>query len=255
MASKPRTLYEKIWDAHVVSRRDDGTCLIYIDRHLVHEVTSPQAFEALRVSGRKVRRPDLTLAVPDHNLPTTARLDAAGQRLPIADAESAQQLAALEKNAPEFGIRYIDAIPTSRAGHRPRRRPRAGLSRCPARPSSAVTATRACHGGRWRAGVRHRHQRGRACAGHANAAGSSNRRRWKCALMAKLGAGRHPEGPDPAHHRRDRHGGRHRPCHRIRGYVFEAMSDRRPADGVQHERSRAARAPASSRPMTRPSPI
>ncbi|MDX3885509.1 MAG: 3-isopropylmalate dehydratase large subunit [Sphingomonas sp.] len=105
----PRTLYEKIWDAHVVERRDDGTCLIFIDRHLVHEVTSPQAFEGLRVAGRRVRRPDLTLAVPDHNLPTTPRVDAAGHRLPIADAESAQQLAALERNAPEFGIRYIDA--------------------------------------------------------------------------------------------------------------------------------------------------
>ena len=109
MSSKPRTLYEKIWDAHVVDRRDDGTCLIYIDRHLVHEVTSPQAFEALRLAGRTVRRPDLTLAVPDHNLPTTARVDATGARLPIADLESAQQLAALERNAPEFGIRYIDA--------------------------------------------------------------------------------------------------------------------------------------------------
>jgi 3-isopropylmalate/(R)-2-methylmalate dehydratase large subunit len=109
MASKPRTLYEKIWDAHVVDRRSDGTCLIYIDRHLVHEVTSPQAFEALRMNGRRVRRPDLTLAVPDHNLPTTARRDAAGNRLPIVDVESAQQLAALERNAPEFGIRYIGA--------------------------------------------------------------------------------------------------------------------------------------------------
>ncbi|MCP5386343.1 MAG: 3-isopropylmalate dehydratase large subunit [Novosphingobium sp.] len=104
---KPRTLYEKIWDAHVVERREDGTCLIYIDRHLVHEVTSPQAFEALRLSGRKVRRPDLTLAVPDHNLPTTARRDSAGHRIPIADPESAQQLAALERNAPEFGVRLI----------------------------------------------------------------------------------------------------------------------------------------------------
>ena len=107
MSSRPRTLYEKIWDAHVVDRRDDGTCLIFIDRHLVHEVTSPQAFEALRLAGRKVRRPDLTLAVPDHNLPTTARLDAAGKRLPIADPESAAQLAALERDAPAFGIRYI----------------------------------------------------------------------------------------------------------------------------------------------------
>lgn len=103
----PRTLYQKIWDAHVVERRDDGTCLIYIDRHLVHEVTSPQAFEALRLAGRKVRRPDLTLAVPDHNLPTTARRDAAGARIAIEDHESAQQLAALEANAPAFGIRYI----------------------------------------------------------------------------------------------------------------------------------------------------
>ena len=107
MVHNPRTLYEKIWDAHVVDRRDDGTCLIYIDRHLVHEVTSPQAFDALRASGRKVRRPDLTLAVPDHNLPTTARLDADGNRVPIADPESANQLAALERNAPDFGIRYI----------------------------------------------------------------------------------------------------------------------------------------------------
>ena len=78
MTGKPRTLYEKIWDAHVIERRDDGTCLIFIDRHLVHEVTSPQAFEALRLNGRKVRRPELTLAVPDHNLPTTARIDAEG---------------------------------------------------------------------------------------------------------------------------------------------------------------------------------
>lgn len=102
-----KTLYEKIWAAHVVEDRDDGTSLVYIDRHLVHEVTSPQAFEALRLSGRKVRRPDLTLAVPDHNLPTTIRRDASGARVPIADRESAAQLAALEANAPAFGIRYI----------------------------------------------------------------------------------------------------------------------------------------------------
>ncbi|PZU08619.1 3-isopropylmalate dehydratase large subunit [Sphingomonas sp.] len=108
--SAPRTLYEKIWDAHVVSRRDDGTCLVYIDRHLVHEVTSPQAFEGLRVAGRPVRRPDLTLAVPDHNLPTTARVDAEGRPLPIADPESAQQLATLRANVAEFGVPYIDAL-------------------------------------------------------------------------------------------------------------------------------------------------
>ncbi len=107
MASQPRTLYAKIWDAHIVETRDDGTSLIYIDRHLVHEVTSPQAFDGLRKAGRRVRRPDLTLAVPDHNLPTTARRDANGVKVPIADPQSAAQLEALEQNAPDFGIRYI----------------------------------------------------------------------------------------------------------------------------------------------------
>ena len=110
MTEAPRTLYEKVWDAHVVARRDDGTCLVYIDRHLVHEVTSPQAFEGLRVAGRPVRRPDLTLAVPDHNLPTTARVDAAGRELPIADVESANQLATLRANVAAFGVPYIDAL-------------------------------------------------------------------------------------------------------------------------------------------------
>ena len=109
MASRPRTLYEKIWDAHVIERRPDGTCLLFIDRHLIHEVTSPQAFEGLRMAGRKVRRPELTLAVPDHNVPTTARIDAEGNRIPIADPESRNQLEALERNAPAFGVRYFGA--------------------------------------------------------------------------------------------------------------------------------------------------
>nr|WP_048878973.1 3-isopropylmalate dehydratase large subunit [Acidocella aminolytica] len=106
----PRTLYEKIWDEHVIHHYDDGTCLLYIDRHLVHEVTSPQAFEGLRVAGRKVRRPELTLAVPDHNLPTTARVGSDGYRLPIADQESAEQVSVLYQNTAEFGIELIDAI-------------------------------------------------------------------------------------------------------------------------------------------------
>jgi 3-isopropylmalate/(R)-2-methylmalate dehydratase large subunit len=110
MTEQPRTLYEKIWADHVVERRDDGTCLIYIDRHLVHEVTSPQAFAGLRAAGRPVRRPDLTLAVPDHNLPTTARVDALGHALPIADPASASQLSALRANVAEFGVPYIDAL-------------------------------------------------------------------------------------------------------------------------------------------------
>ena len=97
----PKTLFDKIWDAHLVHAADDGTCLIYIDRHLVHEVTSPQAFEGLRTAGRKVRSPERTLAVADHNVPTTDR--SAG----IEDEESRIQVAALETNAAEFGVPYF----------------------------------------------------------------------------------------------------------------------------------------------------
>ncbi|HJO70080.1 MAG TPA: 3-isopropylmalate dehydratase large subunit [Rhodospirillales bacterium] len=98
---KPRTLFDKIWESHLVDVQDDGTCLLYIDRHLVHEVTSPQAFEGLRMSGRKVRRPEATLAVADHNVPTTDR--SAG----IEDAESRIQVETLEANCAEFGITYF----------------------------------------------------------------------------------------------------------------------------------------------------
>jgi 3-isopropylmalate/(R)-2-methylmalate dehydratase large subunit len=99
---KPRTLYDKIWDDHLVDEQPDGTCLLYIDRHLVHEVTSPQAFEGLRNSGRKVRAPHKTLAVVDHNVPTTDR------KLPNPDPESAEQIAVLAKNANDFGLEYYN---------------------------------------------------------------------------------------------------------------------------------------------------
>tara|TARA_R110000796_G_scaffold10752_23_gene36049 strand:- start:168 stop:1586 length:1419 start_codon:yes stop_codon:yes gene_type:complete len=98
----PKTLYDKIWDAHVAHEADDGTCLLYIDRHLVHEVTSPQAFEGLRMTGRTVRRPDQTIAVPDHNVPTT--LDRANAATMTED--SRVQVAALDTNAKEFGLHY-----------------------------------------------------------------------------------------------------------------------------------------------------
>ncbi len=99
--SAPKTLFDKIWDAHLIDESDDGTCLIFIDRHIVHEVTSPQAFEGLRTAGRKVRRPDLTLAVPDHNVPTSDR--AAG----IDDEESRIQVETLDKNCRDFGLRIF----------------------------------------------------------------------------------------------------------------------------------------------------
>jgi len=98
----PRTLYDKIWDEHVVHKGDDGTCLIYIDRHLVHEVTSPQAFEGLRAARRQVRRPEATLAVPDHNVPTL------GRHAGIADPESRIQVETLRRNAEEFGVELFD---------------------------------------------------------------------------------------------------------------------------------------------------
>ncbi len=100
--TKPRTLFQKIWDDHVIDRSDDGTCLIYIDRHLVHEVTSPQAFEGLRVAGRKVYRPEATLAVCDHNVPTGDRSK------PIEDPESRLQVQTLSENCEEFGIKLFD---------------------------------------------------------------------------------------------------------------------------------------------------
>ncbi|MBL0897916.1 MAG: 3-isopropylmalate dehydratase large subunit, partial [Reyranella sp.] len=97
----PRTLFEKIWDSHVVHRQDDGTCVIYVDRHLVHEVTSPQAFEGLRMANRPVRRPDATIAVADHNTST----------LPVAagdmDEESRVQIETLEKNVADFHVPYF----------------------------------------------------------------------------------------------------------------------------------------------------
>ena len=97
-----RTLYDKIWDDHLVTNNEDGTSLIYIDRHLVHEVTSPQAFEGLRLNNRKVRHPERTLAVVDHNVPTTDR------SLPNPDPESAIQIETLAENTRDFGIEYYD---------------------------------------------------------------------------------------------------------------------------------------------------
>ena len=98
----PKTLYDKIWDEHLVHQDSDGTALLYVDRHLVHEVTSPQAFEGLRIQGRKVRKPELTLAVPDHNVPTTDRSKG------ISDKQSKIQVDTLRKNCKEFGINLFD---------------------------------------------------------------------------------------------------------------------------------------------------
>src|SRR5919108_1929028 len=100
--SNPRTMFDKIWDAHVVREEPGKPALLYVDLHLVHEVTSPQAFDGLRMSGRTVRRPDLTVATMDHNVPTWDR------RLPVTDAISRQQMETLAQNCAEFGIPPYD---------------------------------------------------------------------------------------------------------------------------------------------------
>ncbi|MDE2333740.1 MAG: 3-isopropylmalate dehydratase large subunit [Rhodospirillales bacterium] len=99
-----KTLFDKVWDAHVVEQLPDGTCVLYIDRHLVHEVTSPQAFEGLRMAGRRVRRPDATIAVVDHNVPTTDR------QAGIKEADSRLQVETLERNVAAFGVPYIPLL-------------------------------------------------------------------------------------------------------------------------------------------------
>ncbi|WP_102961150.1 3-isopropylmalate dehydratase large subunit [Mangrovicella endophytica] len=103
-SNKPRTLYDKIWDDHVVEQQEGGSALLYIDRHLVHEVTSPQAFEGLRMAGRKVRHPERTLAAVDHNVPTSDR------RNGIRDPESRLQVETLARNAAEFGVEYFNEV-------------------------------------------------------------------------------------------------------------------------------------------------
>ena len=104
--AQPRTLFDKIWDSHVITPQGEGTYLIYIDLHLIHEVTTPQAFEGLKLAGRKVRRPDATMAVCDHNIPTSNR------KAGIDEPESKLQVDTLEQNVRDFGVPYfpIDSV-------------------------------------------------------------------------------------------------------------------------------------------------
>ena len=238
MAS-PKTLYEKIWDAHVVERRDDGTCLIYIDRHLVHEVTSPQAFEGLRVAGRKVRRPDLTLAVPDHNLPTTPRVDAQGRVLPIADPESAQQLDMLRRNTAEFGIDYIDAT-AAEQGIVHVIGPELGFT-LPGTTLVCGDSHTSAHGalGALAFGI------GTSEVEHVLATQTLLLQQSKTMEIKgrrHIGLRRRAQGRDPRDHRPDRRGGRHRPCRRIYRRGVPQHVDRGAADRRQHvDRRRRAR--------------
>ena len=224
--ARPRTLAEKVWEAHLVKKGEDGTPdLIYIDLHLVHEVTSPQAFDGLRMAGRPVRRPDLTIATEDHNTPTLA-IDR-----PIADPTSRTQIETLRRNCE--GVRRPPALPRRhRAGHRARRRPAAGTHA-------------AGHHGRLRRlahldprrvrrhGVRHRHERGRARARDADAAAQAlqdhgDQRRGRPASR------RDREGHHPRRHREDRHRRRSGLRARVPRQRDPGPLDGRPHDDLQH---------------------
>ena len=165
----PETLFEKVWNRHVVTATDEAT-LLYIDRHLVHEVTSPQAFDGLRLAGRRVRRPDLTFATLDHNVPTENQLD-------IRDPLSRRQVETLRANCREFGVTLYD-IKSGHQGIVHVIGPELGLTL----PGTDDRLRRQPHQHPRRLrgpGLRHRHQRGRARPGHPDAlARARGRSRW-----------------------------------------------------------------------------
>ena len=227
----PQTLAEKVWERHVVHRADGEPDLLYVDLHLVHEVTSPQAFDGLRLHGRPVRRPDLTVATMDHNVPTTPG--------PVTDHDPKRQMEALATNAEEFGITLFP-MGSPGPGHRPRDRARAGLHA--ARPGDRLRRLAHLHPRRVRrARVRDRHVRGRARARHPDAAadeaGHDGGHRRRRAAGRRRGEGRHPRD-----HRPDRHRRRRRSRHRVPRLGDPRALDGGPHDGLQHvDRGRRAR--------------
>ena len=233
--SKPTTLYDKIWNDHLVHEADDGTCLLYIDRHLVHEVTSPQAFEGLRATGRKVHAPEKTLAVVDHNIPTTDRSK------PNPDPESIEQMRGDGRKRQGIRHRILQRVRQA-SGHRARDRPRAGLYA--ARHHHRLR--RQPHLDPWRvrrAGARHRHLRSRARAGDADADPEESQEHAR-GRRRQIARRRHRQGHHPGHHRRDRHRRRHRLCAGICRRRDPRALDGRPHDGLQHvDRGRRPRRP------------
>ena len=236
--SNPRTLYDKIWDDHLVHEQEDGTCLLYIDRHLVHEVTSPQAFEGLRMTGRKVRAPEKTLAVVDHNVPTTDRSHG------IDDPESALQVDTLAENCAEFGIDYFNET-DERQGIVHIIGPEQGFTL----PGTTIvcgdshTSTHGAFGAL-------AHGIGTSEVEHVLATQTLIQKKARNMRVRRRhpARARHRQGHHPRHHRRDRHRRRHRPRHRIYRRGDPGTVHGRPHDGLQHvDRGRRARRPDRAR--------
>ena len=231
--SKPTTLYDKIWNDHLVHEADDGTCLLYIDRHLVHEVTSPQAFEGLRTAGRKVHAPEKTLAVVDHNVPTSDRTK------PNPDPESAEQIAVLAENAKHFGIEYFNEF-DRRQGIVHVIGPEQGFTL----PGTTIvcgdshTSTHGAFGAL-------AHGIGTSEVEHVLATQTLIQKKAK--NMRAVVDGKLPDGVTGkdiilVDHRRDRHRRRHRLCARICRRRHPLALDGRPHDRLQHvDRRRRAR--------------
>ena len=224
--TRSQTLFEKIWNSHLVDVQDDGINLLYNDRHFLHEVLSPQAFEGLRLAGRSVRRRDATLAVADHNVPTTDRT------LGIEDPESRLQVETLSTNCEEFGVEVFDML-DPRQGIVHVIGPEQGFT-LPGTTVVCCDSHTATHGafGALAFGI------GTSESEHVLATQTLRAPRPK----SIAGDGRRPapgrmhrQGSDPCDHRADRHRRRHRPHHRVLRPRHPRPLDGRPHDGQQHD--------------------
>ena len=229
-----RTLYDKIWDAHLVDRQDDGTCLIYIDRHLVHEVTSPQAFEGLRLAGRKVRAP--------REDARRGRSQCADHR-PLARASTIRKAASRSRRwppTPRISASNISTMHDIRQGIVHIIGPEQGFT-LPGTTIVCGDSHTSTHGAFGALAHRHRHLRGRACAGDPDA-DPAKAKNMRVDVDGTLPRRRHRQGHRAGDHRRDRHRRRHRPCHRICRRGDPRPVDGRPHDRLQHDdRGRRAR--------------
>ncbi len=240
MSSEAKTLFEKVWEQHVVVEPEGEPTLLYIDLQLLHEVTSPQAFEGLRLAGRKVRRPDRCIATVDHNVPTTIE-----GRLNIVDQIAATQIATLRKNCAEFGIELYD-VDSREQGIVHVIGPELGMTK-PGMTIVCGDSHTSTHGafGALAFGI------GTSEVEHVLATQTlpqSKPKTFRIAVEGELPQGRHGEGHHSRHHRADRHGRRDGLRDRVRRLGDSRALDGRPHDGLQHEhRGRRARGHDRSR--------